>query len=176
MSEAVFSRLLTLPEYGAARTVMAYCGFGSEPETGMFLKAVPGGGKRLILPRVERETRTLVLREVGDPDSELVAGVWGIMEPIESLPEVRIEDVDFVLMPGVAFDEAGGRLGYGGGFYDRLLGGLGERPPGERPPGGRPRLVAAAFGVQVVGRVPTGAHDVRVDAVVTEDGVVRFGG
>ena len=63
----------------------------------------------------------------------------------------------------LAFDARGGRLGYGGGFYDALLGGLSERPP----------LIAAAIGVQVVERVPTEEHDVLVDLVVTETGPVR---
>lgn len=166
-SVRMFSGVAALPEYRAAGTVLAYCGFGDEPDTvSGFIGSVLAEGRRLVLPRVDRERGTLVLHEVCDPDSELVAGVWGIQEPEPGLPEVPLSDVDFVLMPGVAFDRRGGRLGYGGGYYDRLLGGSAPRPP----------LVAAAFEAQVVGSVPTEHHDIRFDVLVTEAGVWRTDG
>lgn len=151
-----------LPAYRAAGTVLAYCGFGSEPDTVPFLEAALREGRRLLLPRIERDERRLALHRVRGL-GDLVSGPWGIREPAPELPEVGAEEADFVLVPGVAFDARGGRLGYGGGFYDVLLGGLSERPP----------LVAAAFEVQVVEKVPTEAHDVLVDLVVTETGPVR---
>ena len=85
-------------------------------------------------------------------------GYRGIPEPAAELPRVAIEDVDWVLVPGVAFDIHGRRLGYGGGYYDRLLALL--RPGVLR--------VAGAFDLQVVAQVPAAPHDLIVDVIVTE--------
>ncbi|MGI8649400.1 MAG: 5-formyltetrahydrofolate cyclo-ligase [Rubrobacter sp.] len=166
LAEKILAGVLALPEFEVAQTVLAYCSFGSEIQTGGFLNATLATGKRLILPRVDRKAGVLVLHEVSDLDSQLAPGVWGIPEPEARLAQVSIEEVDLVLAPGVAFDRNGGRLGYGGGYYDRLLGGLAVRPP----------VVAVAFGEQLVERVPVKPHDVKVDALLTESEVLRFGG
>ncbi|ABG04285.1 5-formyltetrahydrofolate cyclo-ligase [Rubrobacter xylanophilus DSM 9941] len=164
LGEEVLGRVLGLGEYRAAGVVLAYAGVGSELDTAGFMREVLGGGRRLVLPRVDREARRLELYEVEDPERELVPGVWGIPEPNpERARRVGLEEVEFVLVPGVAFDRRGGRLGHGAGYYDRLLGGARRLPP----------LVAAAFEAQIVERVPMEPHDVPVDLVVTERGVWR---
>jgi 5-formyltetrahydrofolate cyclo-ligase len=158
-SAAIAERLLALPGLAAARTVLAYASFGSEPDTGRLLQAVLGAGQALALPRVNRTTRMLELYRVDDLAAQLEPGTWGIREPRPALcAPVAPAAVDFVLVPGAVFDVRGGRIGYGGGYYDRLLGGA-------RP--GTP-LVAAAFELQVVPEVPMGPDDRRVDRVVTE--------
>jgi 5-formyltetrahydrofolate cyclo-ligase len=142
--------------------VLAYHAFGSEPATAPFLVAVLAAGKHLVLPRVDGAARALRLHRVQDPEADVAPGVWGIREPRPATcPEVAAAAVDFVLVPGVVFDARGGRIGYGGGYYDRLLGGCAHRPA----------LVAAAFDVQLVPEVPMGPEDVRVDRVVTESAV-----
>lgn len=161
----ILSRILALPEYSASETVLAYCGFGGELQTHGLLREIIDSGKRLLLPRVARETNSLILHEVEAPESQLTPGIWGIPEPGAGLPTAAPEEADFILVPGVAFDRGGGRLGYGGGYYDRLLGGLPVTPP----------LISAAFEVQVTERVPSEAHDIRVDSLVTENEVFRFG-
>lgn len=164
LGEEILARVLRLEEYRAAGTVLAYAGVGSELDTGGFIREVLGSGRRLVLPRVDREGRRLELYEVRDPGVELVPGVWGIPEPDPARARrVGLEEVGFVLVPGVAFDRCGGRLGHGAGYYDRLLGGAGRLPP----------LVGAAFEAQIVERVPMEPHDVFVDLVVTERGVYR---
>lgn len=159
LSARIFDEVLALPDYEAAGTVLAYSGFGSEPLTEGFLRSVLKSGKTLVLPRIEE--RRLALHEVRDLEGDLVPGVWGIREPDARLPRVEPSAVEFILVPGVAFDKRGGRLGYGGGYYDTLLGGLRERP----------LLVAGAFEIQVVEEVPTTPRDVRMDLLVTERGV-----
>lgn len=157
LSEEIFGKVTALETFHHAATVLAYAHFGSEPYTNTFLEAVLDDEKTLVLPRVEG--RNLDLYAVTDPQRELAPGTWGIREPRpEACERVEPRAVDFVLVPGVAFDRCGGRLGYGGGFYDRLLGGL-RRPP---------TVVAGAFEVQVVERLPSEDHDLRVDLVVTE--------
>lgn len=158
-----------MPPLFTAGTVSAYAGFDTEIDTAPFLAAILAQGKRLVLPRVvdagSRERRHLVLHQVGDAERDTRPGRWGIREPDPGLcPEIDPLDVDFMLLPGVAFDRRGGRLGYGAGFYDRLLGAT--RPDCVR--------VAAAFSVQLVAQVPVEPHDQRVGRLVTEDGEIAL--
>ena len=125
-----------------------------------FLHEVLAGGRTLVLPRVDRAARRLALHEVLDLDGDLQPGTWGIPEPApDRCRPVEPVEIDFVLVPGLVFDPGGGRIGYGAGYYDRLLGAW---PPPVPP------LVAAAFELQVVPAVPVLPTDRRVDLVVTE--------
>jgi 5-formyltetrahydrofolate cyclo-ligase len=160
LSAAIVARLSALDAVRRARTVLAYAPFGSEPDTWPLLRAVLAEGRALLLPRVDRAARRLVLHRVTDLEADLAPGTWGILEPIPArCPVVLPPAADVVLVPGVAFDRSGGRLGYGGGYYDRLL--AAWPPP-------RPPLVAPAFELQVVAQVPLLPGDHRVDRVVTE--------
>ena len=157
----ILTEVLGLPSYEGSGVVLAYASFGSEPTTDGFLRRVLEDGKALLLPRVGRDG--LRLYEVRDVVRDLAPGTWGIREPVPNrCASVNLEEVNFALIPGVAFDRGGRRLGYGGGFYDRLL--------RDELPGGTP-LVSGAFEVQIVDEVPVDWHDVPVDAVVTEKGV-----
>ena len=160
LSERVTKRLLALDSYGSASCVMAYASFGSEFETGDFLADALARGKTLVLPRVERDSRELQLYQVRDPARQLVAGVWGIRQPRADLcPMVPVSQLDFVLVPGVAFTRQCQRLGYGGGYYDGFIRGLSRWPP----------LAAAAFALQIVPELPVSESDQNVDRIVTED-------
>jgi 5-formyltetrahydrofolate cyclo-ligase len=165
-SRVIFERVARLAPVRGAGRMLAYHSFGSETVTVPFLRQVLAEGRRLVLPRIDRPARSLTLHEVHDLDADLVSGPWGIREPDPGRTrDVDPADLDVVLVPGVAFDRTGGRLGYGGGYYDRLLGAC---APGTV-------LVAAAFEGQVVERVPVGPQDRSVDVVVTEEGVHRRG-
>ncbi len=161
LGQRIVAAVLDLPAYRDAGVVLAYASFGTELRTDGLLRRVLGDGKVLLLPRVERGG--LGLYEVRELAGDLEPGTWGIREPKpDRCPPAEPGGVGFALIPGVAFDREARRLGYGGGFYDRLLaGGLRE---------GALR-VSGAFGVQVVGRVPTDPHDAPVDVVVTEGGI-----
>ncbi len=171
LSRVIIQDIIGLDAYRQSRVVMAYVTFGSELQTGAFIRHVLAEGKTLILPRVNRAKRALELYEVREQARDLEPGVWGILEPKpDQCARVEPDVVEFILVPGLAFDARRRRLGYGGGFYDRLLGGLAVRPP-LRPP-----LVAGAFEAQMVEAVPSGAHDVEMDVVVTESGRYPTGG
>lgn len=157
-SHLITKQLRALPEYRAARAVAAYASFGSELDTSEFLAGILADGKQLLLPRINRTQRVLELRYVTDPDTELVSGVWGIREPAERCPLLADTRIGFMLVPGVAFTSKGARLGYGGGFYDRLMASL-DRDAAR---------IAAAFDLQLVDQLPEGPHDQRVDRVITE--------
>jgi len=158
-AQAIIRDLLGLPAYRAAGTVAAYASFGSELGTSAFIAKTLADGKQLLLPRINRAQRALELRHVTDPEVDLVAGVWGIREPSEHCEIVPVAMIDFMLVPGVAFTQDGARLGYGGGFYARLLASLDRRTA----------RIAAAFQLQIVEQLPEGPQDQRVDVVVTEN-------
>ena len=160
-SQKIVRNVLGLASYGDADVVLAYAGFGSELRTDEFLQRTLELGKTLILPRVNRATNALDLYEVKDLERDLKAGTWGIREPVPDLcAPSDIGSVDFVLVPGVAFDGRGGRLGHGAGFYDGLL---------AKRRSSQTWLVAGAFEVQMVANVPMLDHDVPLDLILTEN-------
>jgi 5-formyltetrahydrofolate cyclo-ligase len=163
-SASIIERLMQMPEYRRAETVLGYMNFGAEFESSLWVERVLAEGKRLALPKVNRHTNRLDLYWLGDLENQLAVGSWGIREPVVERCE-RLNgpnDVEFVLLPGVAFARDGARLGYGGGFYDKLLADL----PSDRTQ--RPVLVAAAFALQIVEFIPQEPTDVRVEWIVTE--------
>jgi 5-formyltetrahydrofolate cyclo-ligase len=157
-AQAIVGRILALPSFAAARVVLATLPFRSEWDTLPLVRAALAAGKTVVVPRVDAGARLLVLHAIRDLATDVAPGHWGIAEPLPHCPVVAPDAIDWVLVPGVAFDAAGGRLGYGGGYYDRLL------PLVAR---GVPR-VAGAFALQLVARVPAAAHDLKVDTIVTE--------
>ena len=157
-SAAIAARIVRLPSFAAARCVLLTASFRSEWDTLPLIRAALGAGKTVALPRVDAAARMLELRAIRDPAADVAAGYQGIPEPRPGCPVVAAGAIDWVLVPGVAFDAAGRRLGYGGGYYDRLL-------PLLAPGAAR---IAGAFDLQVVARVPAAPHDLVVHAVVTE--------
>jgi 5-formyltetrahydrofolate cyclo-ligase len=164
LADAVRARALHLPELAAAGTVMLFASFRSELDTAPIGDWALHAGKTLCLPRILRPRHMAAFR-VTDLATDLAPGKWGIPEPREGLLEVAPEAIDFVFVPGSAFDEEGGRCGYGGGFYDTFL-------PRTRP--GTP-WVALAFEAQLVPRIACEPHDLPVTAIVTERRVIRPG-
>ena len=157
-SEAIAERLAALASFSAAEVVLLTLPFRSEWDSSLLVRRALAAAKTLVLPRVDTHARMLALHAVSDLRSQVVPGYRGIPEPRADCPTVAPGRIEWTLVPGVAFDTAGGRLGYGGGFYDRLL-------PLLAPGCAR---VAGAFEIQIVAQVPAAPHDCRVDAVVTE--------
>ena len=156
----VTERVLALPEIAAATTVLAFSSFGSELPMLPLIDALVARGVRVGLPVIMGTDIVARAWRPGEPTTETS---FGALEPADGAP-IEPSAIDVILTPAVAVDRAGGRVGYGGGFYDRFL-------PRTRPgvPG-----VAVAFADQIVDEpVPRGAFDLPVDAIVTEDEVIR---
>ncbi|MDQ7793941.1 MAG: 5-formyltetrahydrofolate cyclo-ligase [bacterium] len=172
LGEFVRSRVARLDAYRRAGCVLAYASFRNEVDTQGIIAMVLDGGRTLALPRVEGAGR-LSLRRVEDPE-DLVPGTYGIPEPRPAAPLLPPEAVDLVLVPGIAFDRRGNRLGWGGGYYDRLLAELRSAPI--LAARGFPALAAGlAYHFQLVDCVPADPGDRRVDLVVTDQGVFGEG-
>ena len=163
LAAALTDKLASLPQYAAARSVLATMAIGSEWSTRAFIERSRAGGKLVVLPRVTAPPRHLELHAVADFERDLVPGVWDIPEPDPArCRKVELAQVDFALVPALAVDRGGYRLGYGAGYFDRLLARRGKLP----------YCVTALPSAFVVERLPREAHDAAVDLVLNEFGPV----
>ncbi len=161
LSRAVIGSVCELTAYRQAQTVLGYLNFGAELAAELWVRQALADGKKVLLPRVNRASKHLDLYKVRDLQEDVAPGLWGIREPVieRCAREDALGTVDFILLPGVAFTRDGARLGYGGGFYDKLLARMPDRPA----------LVAGAFTLQVVQEIPQETTDRKVEWLVTED-------
>ena len=169
---ALAERALQLPELAQARTVAAYVSVGSEPGTLALLDALRARGVQVLLPALLPDNDLDWGAYTGEDSLARVqhGGKMALFEPVgERLGPDAVTTADVVLLPGLAVDARGMRLGRGGGSYDRVLTRL-ERA------GADPALVVLLYDTEVVERVPAEAHDRPVGAVVTPSGVRRFQG
>jgi 5-formyltetrahydrofolate cyclo-ligase len=164
-SRTIAAKILALRSFAIARAVLVTIPFRSEWNARLVAAAALAAGKVVVSPRVDPAARMLTLHRVADFVRDVAPGYRGIPEPLPHCPPFPAVAIDWVLVPGVAFDALGRRLGYGGGYYDRLL---------PLVPRSAPRIVGA-FDVQLVAAVPTGPHDLIVDLIVTETRVVAIG-
>jgi 5-formyltetrahydrofolate cyclo-ligase len=162
--------LFELPEFKEAKAVSFYVtkpGSG-EVETEQMIKASIRMGKRVLLPIVEKTAKRLVLSELRDFDAELAPGAFNVPEPKSGYRRpMPARECDLIIVPGVVFDMHGYRLGFGGGYYDRLLREISS------PKLGIP-FVGLAYELQVVDKLPHTRHDVAVHILVTEKRLLRF--
>ncbi|MXM68320.1 5-formyltetrahydrofolate cyclo-ligase [Streptomyces sp. HUCO-GS316] len=168
---ALAERALGLPELERARTVAAYVSVGTEPGTLALLDTLRARGVRVLLPALLPDNDLDWGAYAGEGSLARVqhGGRMALFEPAgERLGPDAVTTADVVLLPGLAVDARGMRLGRGGGSYDRVLTRLEQA-------GVRPALVVLLYDSEVVGRVPGEEHDQPVHAVVTPSGVRRFG-
>ncbi|WP_020470666.1 5-formyltetrahydrofolate cyclo-ligase [Zavarzinella formosa] len=161
LSANICAKFMALPAYTAAKTVMFYIDVRSEVRTRQSLPDALAYGKKIIVPWCN-EAGELELFHLENMD-ELAVGMYKILEPkpeLRGLPEKQCkpEDLDLVMVPGVAFDRHGARMGHGKGYYDKLL--QHSRP--DTP------LVALAFECQLFPEIPMAPHDIHMDKIITE--------
>ena len=149
-SKSICNFVLESEEFKSAGTVGAYFAAGSEVRTDMIIKA----GKQLALPRVEGEK--IAFYNVSNLH-DLVQGRFGIMEP--AAPASPARKIDLLVVPGIAFDKKGYRLGYGKGYYDRFLS------------KSKPFAIGLAYSFQLLETLPHDVHDKKLDAIATESGI-----
>lgn len=152
---AICRRLAVLPELVAARVVLGYAAHGDEVSVDAALRQLLADGVTVCLPWVEGPV--LGLAAISDLDADLAPGWRGLREPRLPRHPVRPHALDAVIAPGVGFDPAGNRLGYGGGHFDRLLGRLRRGVP----------VIGVGLDEQVVTQLPVASHDRPVDVIVT---------
>ncbi len=159
-SRCITGRVLQWLPFIRAQKILLYASFRDEVETWPLLRAALAQNKEIYLPRTLVRLQKLAihrLRHFG----ELFPGAYGILEPSPRSDQIDPSELDLIICPGVAFDSLGGRIGYGGGFYDRLLIKAPEVP-----------RAALAFACQIFPELPLAPHDVRMDVVITEFGLL----
>ena len=157
-SDRIASFVIDFPYYKRAEKIALYYPIQNEVKTeGIFTNAWENG-KKACLPRIDGSI--LRFHEIDDHRS-LTSGKFGIFEPTLESPEISTEDIDLVIIPGVAFDYSGGRIGYGMGYYDRTLKGV-----------SRERIVALGYSFQVLERIPSTDADTSLGFVITERGII----
>lgn len=172
-SETACQRITDLLADIGAKSVMVYVGLRSELDTAAFIEHCWQEGIAVSAPRCESDGVTMTPYWIRSWD-ELMPGAFGIREPNPALA-VKCEDTfvpDAVIVPGLAFDQFGGRLGYGAGFYDRYYDRLLRLVPSEKE---MPLWAGCCFEAQIVSTVPMDRHDARMDAIVTEQQVYWSG-
>ncbi len=164
-SKAITEKFLELEEFQKARVIMFFIPFRNEVDTRPLIEKSLSLGKTVVVPRTLKDTKELIPSRLIDWEQDLAQGAYGIREPLpEKTRPVEPKEIDLLLIPGVAFDLFGNRLGYGGGYYDRFVTNLRSGTP----------LFAVAFEVQIVDEVPVKEWDHRIDALITEERVVYF--
>lgn len=163
ISTRITDRVMSMPQYRDARCVMWYVDVRDEARTRHALPRALQSSQKIVVPYcVDGELELFYLESM----DELELGMYKILEPRADLRDVAakkvaIDELDFVMVPGVAFDRNGGRTGHGKGYYDKLL----ENARPETP------LVALAFECQLFDEIPMQPHDIYMDAVVTEKAI-----
>lgn len=164
-SAAAAKRLVQSPEFGRARRIAGYLAVRGEMDPRAALEAAHKNGKHLHLPRITEETRLVFA--VWRPGDALVENRYGIPEPRSGAAAVAPEALDLVIVPLLAFDTAGARIGSGAGYYDRSF--------AFRRSAASPLLAGFAYAFQECPQLPSAEWDVPLDLVVTERGIKRFG-
>jgi 5-formyltetrahydrofolate cyclo-ligase len=160
-SFAVQQQLLALASYRQSRTVAFYSSIHNEVSTVQLLRDALANRRSVVMPRVTGDD--LVFRLIHSLE-DLAPGSFGILEPKAETELIALDLIDMILLPGVAFDYRGHRLGYGKGYYDRALSTVGNRA----------KRVGLAYDFQLVEQLPVFPHDMQLDLVVTETGVLGF--
>jgi 5-formyltetrahydrofolate cyclo-ligase len=161
LSAEICAKFIALPQYVRAKTVMYYIDVRSEVRTRHALPTALATGKKIVVPWCNAQGE-LELFHLESMD-ELAVGMYKILEPKEELrglpaKQVGATDLDLIMVPGVAFDRTGARMGHGKGYYDKLL----QHARYDAP------LVALAFECQLFAEIPTGEHDIFMDMIITE--------
>jgi len=143
------------PLWKTAQTILFYAPLPGEVDIWRLCHDSLAAGKTVCLPRYSADEKTYIVCRVKDAVHDLLTGQFGIREPREFCPKISSNRLDLILVPGIAFDFDGHRLGRGKGFYDQLLAAL-QGP-----------TCGVAFDQQIVGRIPTEPHDVRLSCILT---------
>ncbi|MFA6808136.1 MAG: 5-formyltetrahydrofolate cyclo-ligase [Eubacteriales bacterium] len=164
-SKQIEKIIYSLNEYTKAKVVMVYLSIRDEVETTGIACNILENNKRLVIPRCV-EKNNLQSYFINNLDKDIEQGTWGIREPcIERVQVAQPEEIDLVLVPGVVFDRAGGRIGFGRGYYDRFLPHMRENAV----------IIGLAFESQVVKNVEMEKHDCKMSLLITENGVIYAG-
>ena len=162
-SSKIIDTLLKLPSVKNAKNVMVYMSFRNEVNTFELIETLKIQGKKIIAPLCDMKEIKIIPSEVNDIEKDFVKSKLGYLEPNkERLRAVDIDDIDVIVVPGVAFDKKGNRIGFGAGFYDRFLKNKSKKTV----------TVALAYDYQIIDTIPNDKFDVPLDYIITEKRII----
>jgi 5-formyltetrahydrofolate cyclo-ligase len=159
--ENIFNNFINSKFYKYSNTIFSFVSFKSEVDTHKIIKYALNDGKTIYVPKVKSKQKEMEIFKI-EGFNNLKKGYFGILEPVEECKIACRDNIDLILMPGVAFDKYGGRIGYGAGFYDRFLSSMKKDI----------NKIALAYKFQVIDKVPEDKNDVRVDGIITEEDII----
>lgn len=161
-SAVIIEKLTALDIYEKARIVFVYMAFNNEVETMTLIKKMLQENKRVVIPYTDTVNTVIIPSELKNIEEDLVKSKFGYYEPAkDKILPVKPEEFDLVVVPGVVFDKNLNRIGFGKGYYDRILCSLNDGA----------KAVAVAYDFQVLDEVPSEEHDIKVDMIITEKSV-----
>ncbi|QXE17510.1 5-formyltetrahydrofolate cyclo-ligase [Clostridium sp. 001] len=157
LDNSVLQKVIESEEYNKANIIFIFVSYGSEVDTHRIIKKALEQGKNICVPKVISKEDGMVAVRIHD-FNELKSGAYGILEPEDTKFKVEEASIDLCYIPGVAFDKRGGRVGYGGGYYDRFFKKLRENS----------KKIALAYRFQVLDEVPMEKHDMFIDGIISD--------
>ncbi|MDI3534502.1 MAG: 5-formyltetrahydrofolate cyclo-ligase [Thermosediminibacterales bacterium] len=161
--DQIFKKLVNSEFYKNAGTIFTFVSFGSEVDTHRFINYALKDEKIICVPKILSKERGIEVFKINSL-KDLEPGHYGILEPKEHCHKINSEDIDLILMPGLAFDREGGRIGYGAGYYDKFLMKMRKKV----------KKIALAYDFQLFCRVSTDELDVKIDGIITNKEIVIF--
>ncbi|MDF2949677.1 MAG: 5-formyltetrahydrofolate cyclo-ligase [Sedimentibacter sp.] len=161
-SNKIVNKLIALEEYKKSNTIFVYMSFGTEVMTEDLIKLMLSEGKRVVIPYTDTKNTVLIPSEIKSLENDLVLNSFGYYEPeYDKIKTVEPEEFDLIINPGVVFDKQLNRVGYGKGYYDRIL--VRKRKDA--------KVIAVAYEFQVLDEVPAEKHDIKMDMIITEENI-----
>nr|WP_052221024.1 5-formyltetrahydrofolate cyclo-ligase [Clostridium homopropionicum] len=154
--EIIFKKIIESAEYKNSRTILVYVSYNGEVDTHKFIQHALKDNKIVCVPKIVSKKEGMKAIEISDFE-DLKIGSYGILEPTSFNKKIDEESINLVIVPGVAFDLKGGRIGYGGAFYDRFLKNISKDT----------FKVAIAYDFQILKNIPMEVHDEKIHRIIT---------
>lgn len=163
-SSKITNNLISMEEFKKSKTVFVYMDFKKEVKTDQIIKILLDENKRVAVPWTDTVNTEIIPMEITDLENDLTISSFGYLEPNkENAIEVKVEEIDLIIVPGVAFDKNLNRIGFGKGYYDKVL--IRKRKDTS--------AIAIAYEFQVLNEIPHEAHDVKMNFIITESNIYR---
>lgn len=160
--KTIFENLINSNFYNEAKSIFIFISYGSEVDTIRIIEHSLKTGKEVYVPKTYKDIKEMKAVKITNL-TNMVKDKMGILEPIDVSKDSIGESFDLIIMPGVAFDFFGNRIGYGGGYYDKYLSSYKEKT----------EKVALAYHMQLLNKIETEEHDIKVDYIITEKNIIK---
>lgn len=159
----IFEQLIKNNIYKEAKKIFTYISFGSEVDTIEFINYALKDNKEIYVPKTDKIKKEMIAIRI-DNFNDMVIDKWGILEPTNIDKDKIDEEFDLIIMPGIAFDKSGNRIGYGGGYYDKYISNKNIKC----------FKIALAYDFQIIEKIYPEVYDVRVDALISNNDFIKI--